>query len=109
MEPVDQEYIQQLKEIMGDDFSTLITTYLTDTRQRLNEIESSYRVQDFESLNRNLHTLKGSSDNVGAKEMACICAQLERVDETSAAVESEIKHLADCFLLVEKDFSQRIH
>ena len=77
MTHLDQEIILSLKEIMGDEFTDLIETYIRDSQQRLDECVAAMEKQDMEGLQFAAHALKGSSANLGATGLANLCLQVE--------------------------------
>lgn len=77
MTHLDQDTILSLKEIMGDEFSDLIETYVRDSQQHLNECLVAMEKQDIEGLQFASHALKGSSANLGATALANLCLEVE--------------------------------
>jgi len=58
----------------------LIDLYLEDTPHRMVVMQAAIEETDEMSLRRVAHSLKGSSANLGARRMAALCEQLERID-----------------------------
>src|SRR5437588_4804659 len=58
----------------------LIDLYLADTPHRLAAIRAAGAAADGLALKRAAHNLKGSSANLGARQVAALCAELERAD-----------------------------
>ena len=72
---LDPDALSALREVMGEEFSTLIETFLVDSEDRLRllrEAKSAAR------LNEIAHSFKGSSSNMGAVRLAELCGQLEQ-------------------------------
>ncbi len=82
MTHLDQETILSLKEIMGEEFTDLIETYVRDSQQRLNECIVAMEKHDIEGLQFAAHALKGSSANLGAAGLANLCLQVEAATKT---------------------------
>lgn len=76
-ERLDHALLGALKELMEDDFETLLRTYLQDSEQRLHEVSDAWEAGDLDRLRRGAHSLKGASSNVGAAALATLCADLE--------------------------------
>lgn len=92
-EHVDMDTLNMLKEIMEDGFSALLETYISDSEVRVNELRESLAAGDSETVRRSAHSLKGSSGNLGANQMAALClhvedsAKEERLDGLDVEVE----------------------
>ncbi|MCP5177503.1 MAG: Hpt domain-containing protein [Moraxellaceae bacterium] len=56
---IDNEQLAELKEVLEDEFSVLIDTYLTDAKLRLNLIKNGIATQDYEAVRLAAHSLKG--------------------------------------------------
>lgn len=74
---VDMDTLNMLKEVMEDGFCTLLETYIDDSKVRIEEIKTALSGSDADSVRRAAHSLKGSSGNLGATNMAALCLQVE--------------------------------
>ncbi|WP_111656223.1 Hpt domain-containing protein [Isoalcanivorax indicus] len=82
---LDRQLIAELRDIMGAEFPVLVQAYLRDAAVRLEELRDLTQAQSAphgatdaaEGVRRAAHTLKGSSSNLGAVEVARLCAELE--------------------------------
>lgn len=74
--PVNAELIDELKDLMGTDFVTLLDTYIQDSQHRLLTIEVAIAEGDADSIVSHAHSLKGSSANVGAYLVEQSCANV---------------------------------
>ena len=72
---LDPDVLSALREVMEDGFSTLIDTFLTDSKERLQRIKAGDAAQIFETA----HSFKGSSSNMGALVLASLCHELEQL------------------------------
>lgn len=77
MSHLDQTLLNELRELMEDDFSVLLDAYLTEAPTQRQAIEDAYAGGDAETLRRCAHSLKGSSSNIGAAGLAGYCQKLE--------------------------------
>ena len=76
-EPVDLTILNELKELMEDDFADLVNTYLSDAPQYLLQIHDAIKSSDSEVLRAAAHTLKSSSANMGALPLSALAKSLE--------------------------------
>ncbi len=67
---IDAEQLAELKEVLEDEFSVLIETYVTDAQFRLQLIQNGINNQDYEAVRLAAHSLKGASANLGALLLA---------------------------------------
>ena len=100
---LDPQAIESLRAISPDDsgefLHELIDIYLADTPQRITEIEQSLASHNAVDLSRAAHSIKGSSSNFGATELAAIACEIEHKGkaEAFAEVESRLPTLIDAF------------
>ena len=73
-----QSTISSLQEATGDVFQEILGIYLKDAQQNLESMIASSQSHDTDQLLRLVHTLKGSSRNVGASELADLCESFEK-------------------------------
>ena len=88
---VDQNVLNTLKEVMGGDYPELLETFLSDSHQRLIQLQAA---GDAETLVETAHSFKGSCSNMGAVRLADLCHQLEQ--------RSQVEPAADLAALVEE-------
>jgi histidine phosphotransfer protein HptB len=74
---LDQEALAALKDVMEDDFSLLINTFLQDSENRLKTLDSLMDSNNQDAIRRTAHSFKGSCSNIGATRLAYLCAELE--------------------------------
>jgi len=74
---IDNNTIEALKEIMGDTFNLLISTFTDDTGQLVQSLTELQQQNNLEVFTRNAHSIKSSSANVGALQLSSIAAELE--------------------------------
>ncbi len=78
---LDDDVIEELKMVAGDApelLDEIIDSYLFQLPEFLEGIEQGVKNKDAEQLMHAAHSLKGSSYNMGAKEVGEICAVLEK-------------------------------
>jgi HPt (histidine-containing phosphotransfer) domain-containing protein len=69
--------VAELRKLMGDDFGTLVQTFVTDSDQRVVAIQAALDAGDPGELRRAAHSFKGSASNMGAPALAEFCRQAE--------------------------------
>lgn len=75
---IDQAALQELRSVLGDDFSVLVRTYVTDSETRLGALRAAAAAADRSALREAAHSLKGSSLNIGASHLAELCLVIEQ-------------------------------
>ena len=76
-EHLDPVVMKELKAVMGEEFQTLVQTFVADSATRLENLAQSIDSGDAENLRRTAHSFKGSASNIGAPRLAEYCRQLE--------------------------------
>ena len=104
-EIIDQAAIEQLQQMMGDDFSLLIETFINDSSQRLTMIEAAIANNDPETLRTSAHSFKGSALNLSALTLTDCCRKLETLgsqgtidgaDQLLLLLRQEFDRVKDC-------------
>jgi len=76
---VDPGVLASLQEIMEDNYSVLLDTFLQDSDHRLDELKKAGAdAVGRERVSKAAHSFKGSSSNMGALKLADLCSQLEQ-------------------------------
>ncbi|GAB4535887.1 MAG: hypothetical protein Tsb0014_23220 [Pleurocapsa sp.] len=108
-ETVDFSVLESLCEMAGEEASLLLTeminTYLEDTEQRLQDIADAITQANAETIKQAAHSMKSSSANLGAMNLAQVCEQLEQLGRAQT-IENTATLLTDArsqFALVEQD------
>lgn len=84
---IDSGTLEKLREIGGEEMvSEVAELFIRDAGARLDALRKAVEDGDAQAAKRLVHSLKGSSANIGAKGMAEICAKLE-----SAAASEDLK------------------
>ncbi len=78
LEPEPIARLREMGETLGADVPRrILELYLEDAPRRLAEIRRSIAADDAEAMRNALHSLKGSSANLGATAVARLCGELE--------------------------------
>ena len=77
---LDRAVIENLRELGGSEMlSELKGMFFDDSESARSALRNAVEASDARSVERGAHTLKGSSGNMGAMQMAAICGELEEV------------------------------
>ena len=75
--PVNQAQFQELRELLDDEFDSLIQSYLSDSKMRMQHVMTAYDHSDNTQGYEAIHSLKGASANLGASRLAELCLKLQ--------------------------------
>ncbi|MDO6745959.1 Hpt domain-containing protein [Gilvimarinus sp. 1_MG-2023] len=100
---IDHETLATLQEVMEEDFQRLIETFLSDSQQRIQDMQKALAAGLAEELRRAAHSFKGSSSNIGANELVRLCKNVE--DRAQAGIlqdlESQIIDIKEEYQIVK--------
>jgi CheY-like chemotaxis protein len=74
---VDAVILDDLRDIMEDEFARLIRQYLDNAPKQLEALDEAARKGDVAELVRPAHSLKSSSANVGAMRLSALAREVE--------------------------------
>ncbi|MCK5881542.1 MAG: Hpt domain-containing protein [Sinobacterium sp.] len=83
---VDESSITQLKELMGDDFSLLVSTFIKDSNLKIDTMRTTIFEQDADNLRMAAHGLKGSALNLSAAKLTELCRELESLGKEGSFI-----------------------
>ena len=95
---LDPEAFRHLLDITGGDLAfvdELIDTYIDDAAVQLEAMRTAAAADDADAMVRPAHSLKSSSQNVGATAVTEACRSLE-ADGRSGAVADAVARVAAC-------------
>jgi HPt (histidine-containing phosphotransfer) domain-containing protein len=102
-----------LSELTGGEdelIRELLSVYVTDVKERLDEFLSSRQTNDSKTTLRQIHTIKGSSATIGARQMESIALTLEkhyRDKQVCEQLEQTVGWLQEAFQTFETYVSEK--
>ena len=85
--------LQEFQEMMGDDGVEMVADfaklYLSDSQDLIEKMRAALGKSDYEVLQREAHTLKGNSSQIGAEILTSYCAELEKLAKAGSTTGAE--------------------
>jgi signal transduction histidine kinase/DNA-binding NarL/FixJ family response regulator/HPt (histidine-containing phosphotransfer) domain-containing protein len=75
--PINREIVEDLRDIMGDEFASLVRVFLEDAPRSLIRLEAAAAAGDNDGLISPAHSLKSTSANLGAMEVSAQAKHIE--------------------------------
>jgi HPt (histidine-containing phosphotransfer) domain-containing protein len=99
--------IEELKELMDDDFPVLIETYIQDCDERVTALTRAVADANSSEVRELAHAFKGSSSNLGAQKLADFCFELETMgrENNLAAAQSTFDAIKTEYQVVKDYFN----
>jgi signal transduction histidine kinase/CheY-like chemotaxis protein/HPt (histidine-containing phosphotransfer) domain-containing protein len=91
---LDHGILTQLSESMGGELADVIRAYLADSPERIAAMQTAIEHQDYATLKREAHSLKASSQSLGAVLLGRIAAALESLAGENRAGDAGVKLIA---------------
>jgi HPt (histidine-containing phosphotransfer) domain-containing protein len=101
MEHLDYDTLNTLKQVMEDDFTLLIDTFVQDSTGRISTLREVIKGTNADLIRRAAHSFKGSSSNIGAPQLSALCFAVEK-----KALENNFEGLATDLDSIEQEFAQ---
>lgn len=77
MPRLDSVAVDELRELMGEDFAALIAAFEADSGAQIDAIDTAVSSADAECVRRQAHGLRGACINLGANDLAELCERIE--------------------------------
>jgi HPt (histidine-containing phosphotransfer) domain-containing protein len=105
---LDNEQVNNLKELFGAGFSEFLNTYFHDFEEKEKELLAEMKKNNFEMVTKIAHSIKGSSLNVGALELAGGCLEIEKAakEKNEEKVKGEYTNLIEIYEKTKKELSK---
>jgi len=84
---LDEARLDELQEIMADDFGLLVETFLNDSNALFERLQGLTAPGQEPELSKVAHSLKGACLNLGAEALADLCLTLESQARTGAVAD----------------------
>lgn len=75
--PIDEERINELRNSVSGAFNKMVIAYIEDLPLHISSLEEAINAKDSEKIRHFAHSIKGSSKNFGATELADIAKEIE--------------------------------
>ncbi|EZQ19237.1 histidine kinase [Halopseudomonas bauzanensis] len=82
---LDPDVQTMLRDLMQDDYRSLLRTFLQDTDRRLCQLHDSLARKNWEAFRQAAHSFKGSCGNMGALALSKACQQAEEAAHNADA------------------------
>jgi HPt (histidine-containing phosphotransfer) domain-containing protein len=76
---LDQEVLDELLDIMGEDMPMLITSFIEDSRTKLGLLAAMAPDSQQQEIFKMAHSIKGSARNVGLFAFSEVCERIENL------------------------------
>lgn len=98
---LDEEALAELQDVMEDEFETLIHTYLSDSRERIESLKAAMNDGDADAVAKTAHSFKGSCINIGATRLGVLCREVEK-----AGIEDRLGDAQPALGSIEEEFQR---
>ena len=107
VDSINKSMIEDLKELMEEDFPVLIETFLTDCESRLVDLNKAISESNTTEIRELAHGFKGSSSNLGADKLSEISFTIETMgrENNLANIEPANNELNTEYQLVKEYFN----
>jgi HPt (histidine-containing phosphotransfer) domain-containing protein len=75
-ESINKAQLLELRDILGDEYKSLIHSFVRDSSKNMHEIQSAFELSENSIAAKAIAALKGSSINLGATSLASYCQNL---------------------------------
>ncbi len=109
---LDNAVLETLRDVMEDEYSLLLETFLLDSEERLRLLLETSESGDAQAMRLAAHSFKGSCSNMGAVLLASLCKELEelarreRLDATGEVLEQVQREFAIVRILLKAELQR---
>ncbi|MCP3848716.1 MAG: Hpt domain-containing protein [Gammaproteobacteria bacterium] len=87
---IDFNVLNELKEIMEDDFDELISVFESDAQVQIENLKAAIDTSNAADVRCIAHTIKGSSANLGLTDLSECCRVLEFEATENSLVKADV-------------------
>jgi HPt (histidine-containing phosphotransfer) domain-containing protein len=98
---IDLAALAELKDVMGDEFALLVTTFVDDSVIRIEAIADAIAQANPEAIRRAAHSFKGSAGNMGATHLTELCRSLEEMGHIGETIGAQ-----ELFEMIKTEYSK---
>ncbi|HTN33666.1 MAG TPA: Hpt domain-containing protein [Marinobacter sp.] len=96
---LDEEALAELRDVMEGEFKLLIQTFISDSLERIASLKAALNAGDANAFCNMVHSLKGSSINIGAPRLGTICQAAEMAGKAQ-----ELNQASILLIAIETEF-----
>lgn len=100
----DIDVANEVKDMVGDRFSTMIEYYVEDAENYINAIKSGLESGNKEQVAQSAHPLKSSSRSMGGMGIGSIAEHVEHTAKQAMETGADIDELNNIIPLIEEAF-----
>lgn len=79
---LELDQLAELKELLEDDFTELVLTYVKDTTEKVAKLQALLEQNDVSAVCEVAHSIKGASLNLGVTGLSELCLQVENASRS---------------------------
>ncbi len=105
---IDESIFENLRSLMGSEFSILLQAYEEDTAEFVKSLRSACDKDDYAALQVPAHSMKSSSANIGAMRLSSLAKKLEEQVRSDGLVdvEQQVSEIEEEFGRVVKELGE---
>ena len=97
---IDMVALNELKDVMEEEFPILLETFIEDSQLRLEDMRKAVENAESDDLLRSAHSFKGSCGNIGAFHLSELCKQAEDMGRSA-----KLDQAKDLMLGIETEYA----
>ncbi|MGD8176768.1 Hpt domain-containing protein [Marinimicrobium sp. ARAG 43.8] len=98
---LNRDILETLQDVMEDQFPVLIETFLSDSEDRIRQLQRAIASGEADMVRRQAHSFKGSCHNIGAERLGNLCAGMEQRGR-----DGELDGLEQLLVEIQNEFSR---
>ena len=103
---INVDAMQQIKELMGDNFQGLIETYLRTNAEHVEKLRAGFDAGDAQMIVNSAHPMKSSAGNLGLSGLSASAAELEAAAKEVVESGSGLEALEALISTIEGQFER---